>query len=154
MAARPDALASFFHLPATGQWRTATSRRAMFARLLAIGALGFAAAGAASGIHFNVRADTVAPASLVPPQPPLVWNRSAEEIVRLSADAAAKCREVVDAIALLPPVDGNFTSVSVCLTVTGLQLTLGLGVCCTRARYHAIRQRMGSILVLWQCIPL
>jgi hypothetical protein len=49
--------------------------------------------------------------SLNPPQPPPVWNHSAEDIVRLTEEAIEKDRKVQDAVGKLDPKDCTFESV-------------------------------------------
>ena len=49
--------------------------------------------------------------SLTPPQPPPVWNHSAEDIVRLTKEAIEKDRTVQDAVGKLDPKDCTFESV-------------------------------------------
>ena len=49
--------------------------------------------------------------SLTPPQPPPVWNHSAEDIVRYTKEAIEKDRAVQDAVGKLDPKDCTFESV-------------------------------------------
>lgn len=50
--------------------------------------------------------------SLKPPQAPLPWNHTTEDIAKLTKDTIAKDRDLNDKIAALDEKDCNFDSVS------------------------------------------
>ena len=50
--------------------------------------------------------------TLSPPQAPLEWNHSAEDIIRLTKNVAEEYRKVIDSIGGLDPKDCTFESVS------------------------------------------
>lgn len=54
--------------------------------------------------------------ALVPPQKPLEWNHSAEDITSLTKKAIEEDRALLDKVAALDPKDCNFDSVRTFLT--------------------------------------
>jgi len=49
--------------------------------------------------------------ALAPPQAPLTWNHSAEDITTLTKDAMEKYRQILDKVGSLDPKDCTFESV-------------------------------------------
>ncbi|RDB18055.1 Thimet oligopeptidase [Hypsizygus marmoreus] len=64
--------------------------------------------------------------SLNPPQPPLAWNHTAEDITRLTNELIAENRAKQDEVGALAPKDCNFASVFVALANADARFNAGL----------------------------
>jgi hypothetical protein len=67
--------------------------------------------------------------TLAPPQPPLEWNHSAEDITRLTKNAIEESRKILDSVGGLDAKDCTFESVSIYNSYspyTKLRFTLGV----------------------------
>ncbi len=69
-------------------------------------------ASAKASIFSSILATSPEDMSLVPPQQPLEWNHTAEDITRLTKKAIDDDRALQDKVAHLDPKDCNFDSVS------------------------------------------
>ena len=67
--------------------------------------------------------------TLTPPQAPLQWNHSVEDITRLTKNAIDECRKAMDSVASLDPKDCTFESVSLSPSLIMQKLTFITGVC-------------------------
>ncbi|KDQ54110.1 hypothetical protein JAAARDRAFT_136150 [Jaapia argillacea MUCL 33604] len=63
--------------------------------------------------------------TIKPPQAPPSWSHSAEDIVRLTKEALAKDKALLDQIAALPPKECNFSSLPMALSDAEFSVVIG-----------------------------
>jgi hypothetical protein len=69
------------------------------------------------------------PSNLTPPQPPLKWTHSADEIKKIVKEAIQAHRQLEDAVAQIPPEQCSFESVSITQLIFGRLIEIDIGVC-------------------------
>jgi hypothetical protein len=67
--------------------------------------------------------------NLTPPQPPLKWNHSANEIKQIVEGAIQTHRQLEDAVAQIPPEECNFESVSITKLIFERLTEIDIGIC-------------------------